>query len=353
MLIAIPTGAALALGGSSIAGSFQNAAADQRSETLASLSAKVIQLAFQVESERDAIVTYIAAGANGRASKLSGHASAASGDQLQIVQQQFTFTAPWLKAVTAGVAGFESGYSPAVRSVARAVATRLHNLPNLRNLALDTQVAAADVIGDYDVLVSQLLAFDDQVPLNSDDPQLISTARGLAAISRYVSEESVQRAIVMYGLTSGALTSGMFTEFTASMANQKADLTEFENFATASQLAMFSESLASSLADRVQGDEEAFSQNVNRIAGAAIVPNDWYGATTDVMTVIHKYEETLANSTVERARALHDRAVTSALVVGGILVLVLIFSVLFAMYVGRFMPERRRPVTALGLTASS
>jgi hypothetical protein len=176
----------------------------------------------------------------------------------------------------------------------------------------------------------------------------------MAAISRYLSEASVQRAIVMYGLTTGALTTGMFTEFTASMANQKADLAEFTNFATASQQTMFGQSLAGSLDDRVQGDEGAFSANANRIANAAIVPNDWYGATSDLMTVVHKYEETLANSAVERARALHDRAITSALVVGGILVLVLLFSVLFAMYVGRFMPPgRRRPVTALGLSASS
>src|SRR6185437_4139090 len=66
LLIAVPTAAALALGGVSIAGSWQSATADQRSEALASLSIKVTQLAFNVEAERDAIVWYIAAGNEGR-----------------------------------------------------------------------------------------------------------------------------------------------------------------------------------------------------------------------------------------------------------------------------------------------
>jgi hypothetical protein len=175
----------------------------------------------------------------------------------------------------------------------------------------------------------------------------------MAAISRYESEEAVQRAIVMYGLTARSVSSGLLTEFNASVANQEADSAEFENFATASQLTMFNQSLAASLEDRVVADEEEFSQNADRLAGVTIVPQDWYGAESDTIAVTHKYEETLANSIIERARVLHDRAVTSALVVGGILAAVLVFSLLLAMYVGRFMPERRRPATVLGLSPSS
>jgi outer membrane murein-binding lipoprotein Lpp len=357
LLIALPTGAALALGGVSIAGSWQSAAADQRSEALAGLSAKITQLAFQVEAERDAIVWYIANGVNGRASQLNRHANpthkVASEDRLQIVQQQFRFTAPWLRAVATGVTEVGSGYPPGVQGAARAVAAKLRNLPSLRDLALRSQIAAPDVLGDYDNLLGVLLSFDDQLPLKSDDPQLISTTRAMAAISRYESEEAVQRAIVMYGLTARSVSSGLLTEFNASVANQEADSAEFENFATASQLTMFNQSLAASLEDRVVADEEEFSQNADRLAGVTIVPQDWYGAESDTIAVTHKYEETLANSIIERARVLHDRAVTSALVVGGILAAVLVFSLLLAMYVGRFMPERRRPATVLGLSPSS
>ena len=110
LLIAIPTATAVALGGVSIVGSWRSAVANQRTETLASLSTKVTRLAFQIEAERDAIVWYIAAGVNGRAFtflKPPGKTASkdavatyaaeqtASAGQLQIVDQQFTFTKPW------------------------------------------------------------------------------------------------------------------------------------------------------------------------------------------------------------------------------------------------------------------
>jgi hypothetical protein len=352
LVIAIPTAAALALGGVSIAGSWQSAAADQRSGTLASLSTKVTQLAFQIEAERDAIVWYIAAGKDGRAGQLSRHADAASGDQLQIVDQQFAFTAPWLKTVTTGVAGVGSGFPRAAQVAAGAAAASLRTLPNLRRLALHTQVSAGEVLADYGSLLDRLLNLDDQIPLNSDDPQIISTSRAMAAVSRYENEAGVQRAIVMSVLTSGTMTPEMLTQLTTSMANQKADAADFQNFATASQTEMFNGALDASLDDRVITDEQAVIQDAKREVAVAVTPADWYGAASSVVGAAHKYEETLATSATDRARALHNRAVTSTLVVGGILVLVLIFSLLLVMYVGRFMTERQRPVTALGLSAS-
>lgn len=62
LLIAIPTATAVALGGVSIVTSWRSAVADQRTQVLASVSTKITNLAFQIESERDAIVWYIAAG---------------------------------------------------------------------------------------------------------------------------------------------------------------------------------------------------------------------------------------------------------------------------------------------------
>lgn len=353
LVIAIPVATALALGGVSIAGSWQNAAADQRSATLASLSTKVTQLAFQIEAERDAIVWYIAAGNDGRAGQLSKHADAASGDQLQIVDQQFAFTAPWLKTVSAGVAGVGSGYPRDAQVAARAAVASLRDLPNLRLLALRTQVSGTDVLTDYDNLLAGLLSLDDQIPLSNDDPQIISTTRAMATISRYENEAGVQRAIVMYALTSNTMTPGMLTQLTTSMVNQKADAADFQNFATTSQIEAFNGALDGSLDDRVIADEQAVVQDAKQETAAAIPGADWYGAASSVISAAHKYEETLATSAVDRARTLHNQAITSALVVGGILVLLLVFSLLLAMYVGRFMPDRQRPATALGLTASS
>lgn len=348
LFIAIPTVAAVALGGASVVGSWHSAVADQRSETLASLSAKVNELAYQVEGERDAIVWYVAEGENGRTGQIGGHATQAekraSAGQLQIVQQQERYADPWVKTVTTSLAGFGSGYPRAVQAVANAVTAKLRTLPNLRHLALDTNVPATDVLLDYGSLVSTLLAFDTQVVLSGDDPQFISAAQSTATMARYTYEESVQRAIVMFGLTSDSVSPGLLSLLNASTENQKADFSDFDNFATSTQTVMFDNALAQSLEDRFQTDEQAFVANVNRPANAGIAANDWYGAASDVILATQKFDRAMATSAVDRARTLHDRAILSASIVGGIILLVLLFSLGLAVFVGRSMPEPRRPV---------
>ncbi len=296
LFIAIPTGTAVALGGASIVSSWQSAVADQRSEALASLSTKVCQLAFQIETERDTIVWYISAGPDGRASQLSGHSYApakqASDDYLQVIQQRVYLVGPWIKAVAAGVAGVGSGYPRIVQLDARAVAAELRTLPNLRHQALSTQIPATDVIEEYGNLVNVLLALDDQVALSSSDPRLTSTARTMATISRYENEAAVQRAIVMYGLTAF--------------------------------------------------DEQELINNTNRLASLPVVGLDWWESISSAIYATHRFEETLATSAVDRARALRERAIISAIVIGGIILLVLVFSLFLTVIVGRSMIEPPR-----------
>ncbi len=353
LLIAIPTATAVALGGASIFSSWQSAVADQRTEVLASLSTKVCQLAYQVEAERDSIIWYISAGQQGRAGFLAGHQTQAnkqaSQDQLQLVDQQVTYTTPWVKTVEAGVAQIGGGYPAVVQLDAHAVVSQLETLPNLRTQSLNTQVAASNVIKEYGSLINTLLAFDDQVALSSSDPQLTSTARALATISRYENEDSVQRGIVMYGLTSGSLNQNLLDQLTASLANQQADFTEFQNFATTSQISVLNGLLAASLEDRVTSDEQDVTSNPTELASLPIVNTDWWGAMSDAIGATHNFEEFLANSAVGRAKELRKHAILSALVVGGVILLVLVLSLLFTVFVGRSMvrPLRRLRAGAL------
>jgi signal transduction histidine kinase len=353
LLIAIPTATAVALGGASIFSSWQSAVADQRTEVLASLSTNVTQLAYQIEAERDSIVWYIAAGEQGRAGYLAGHQSkankAGSLNQLQLVNQQITYSTPWVKTVETGIAQIGSGYPSVVQLDAHAVTAQLETLANLRNQSLNHQVAASNVISEYGSLINTLLEFDDQVALSSSDPELTSTARALATISRYENEDSVQRGIVMYGLTSGSLNTNLLGQLTASLANQQADSTEFQGFATTSQVSVFNSLLAASLEDRVTSDEQDVTSNSTTLGSLPIVNTDWWGAMSDAISATHTFEEFLASSAVDRAKDLRQHAIVSALIVGGIILLVLVLSLLFTVFVGRSMvrPLRRLRAGAL------
>jgi signal transduction histidine kinase len=364
LLIAIPTATAVALGGVSIVGSWRSAVADQRTETLASLSTKVTRLAYQIEAERDAIVWYIAAGDNGRAftflkppdksaSKdvLAQYAAeqTASTGQLQIVNQQFTFTKPWREAVNEGVSQITSGYPAAVQAAAAAVKSELGTLDDLRDQSLQTLVAASTVIQSYGALVTTLLSFDDQVALSSNDATLTSTARALGAISRSEYEDSVQRAVIMYALTSGSLNTNLLNLYTASLANGAADFVDFRDFATTEQQSGYSQALAQSLSDRVATDEQKIGQNSSDVGSVGIAALDWYGAMSDEILKVHSFEESLANSAVDRSQTLRQGAIVAAIAVGTLILLVLVLSLLFTVFVGRSMvrPLRRLRAGAL------
>jgi signal transduction histidine kinase len=354
LLIAIPTTTAVALGAVSIVSSWQSAVADQRTETLASDSTKICQLAYQIEAERDAIVWYIAAGVNGRAGRINGHQTPAerttSFDQLSYANQQISYTDPWIKTVTAEVDQIGAGYPAAVQLDAHAVASTLTFLPALRSQAKDTQLSASDVIQNYGNVIAVLLAFDDQVALSSSDPQLTSTARALSSISQYENEDSVQRAIIMYALTpGGGLNSDLLSQLTTSRANQQADDSEFQNFATPTQITVFSNDLGQSLEDRVIQDETTVTQNPNTAASLPIPNTEWWGDMTDAISATHNFEEYLANAAVSRAQDLRGRAIISAIIAGGIILLVLVLALLFTVFVGRSMvrPLRRLRAGAL------
>ncbi len=351
LLIAIPTATAVALGGTSIVSSWGSAVAYQRTATLAVLSTKVTQLAYEIEAERDAIVSYIAAGPKGRAGTMSSSAAAqaAAKPQLQVAQQTFTYTDPWVRIVDNGVAQIGSGYPTAVQEHAVAVASALTGLDGLRRHALLTAISATNVINLYDTIITTLLAFDDQVALSSSDPQLASTARAEAAISRIEDSDSIERAIVMYGLTSGKLDSNLFAQLSAAQANQTADTKEFTNFATTSQITVYQNDLAQSLEDRVNSDVSQVVANPNSIATLPIVPQDWYGAMSNAILGVHNFEEYLATSAVDRAKALRKRSIIAAIAVGSLILLVLILSLLFTVFVGRSMvrPLRRLRAGAL------
>ena len=77
LLIAIPTATAVALGGSSIVSSWRTAVAYQRVARLASLTAKITTLAYELEYERDNTVWFIAlkTGPNGISNTNLSHAA--------------------------------------------------------------------------------------------------------------------------------------------------------------------------------------------------------------------------------------------------------------------------------------
>jgi signal transduction histidine kinase len=352
LLIAIPTATAVALGGSSIVSSWRTAVAYERVARLSNLTAKITKLAYELEYERDNTVWFIAL--KKAPSGISNtNPSISPQSQLQVVRKQYTYTNKWIGPVRSGVTTIGSGYPPGVVLDARSVLSEMGAIRSARKAALTAQTSPIAVINRYTRIINVLLAFEDQIALSSNDPQLTSTVSALSQMSRFEEEYSIQRAAIVYALQVGSFAPNMFDMLKNSVANQDSDKAQFENFASYQQDALFKVAQATgSLADRVNSSESKVIQyepTHPSLAGINIVPVEWFGNVTTTIGKIRHVEQALVSQAVNRAEALRKKAIISAIVIGGAVLLVLVISLLFTVVVGRSMvrPLRRLRAGAL------
>jgi len=353
LLIAIPTATAVALGGSNIVSSWQSAVSYQRVASLAGLSAKITKLAYELEYERDSTVWFIAM-KTGPSGISSTTLSPAAKSQLGVVHQQYKYTDRAIGPVRSGVAAIGSGYPPGVILDGQSVLSEISSIDNVRRAALTPQTSPIEVINSYKGVINVLLAFEQQIPLSSNDPQLTSTVSALSQIARYEAEYSVQRALIVYALTPpGKFAPNMFDMLQASVSSQDSDLAQFDNFASYQQHQLLTVALTTgSLRDRVKASESTVIQYApthTSLANIGIAPEEWFGNVTQTIGKVRSVEDALASQAVSRAQALRKKAIVTAVAIGGAVLLVLIISLLFTTVVGRSMvrPLRRLRAGAL------
>jgi signal transduction histidine kinase len=344
LLIAIPTATALGLGGNSIVSSWQTALTYQRVERLAALCAQTTGLANALETERDETVDYLGL-------KQAGPGSAANAQiQLATVYQQRVFTTPFLRRVNAGLAEFGSSYPAMIAAEAAALHQELASLPSLRASAINNpNQPALDVVESYGNVIADLLRFDNQIALTNSDPQLAPTLKALTALSGIEQEYSAQQAIVVYALEVNQLSRGLLQALNVSLANQQADQTLFESYATLAQQQDYNTKTAASQIVPVENFRAkvlAFSSSLSKVG---IVPDDWKGEMNNLISAVRSAEQDLVSQAVDRASTLRSSAINFALLIGGTVLLVLVLSLLFTVLVGRSMvrPLRRLRAGAL------
>jgi hypothetical protein len=331
LLITLLTVTAVMLSGMRLISSVQDGRQYQRVEQLATLGSKITALAAALETERDETITYIALPGGGRSSDPTGRSKVVPA-QLSVVRQQIKLSVPLVAQVMAGAKDIGLSYPMQVRLEAQSVQAVLGSrLTILRNAAVNTDLPALAVIQQFTTVIDVLLAFDDQIDLNSADPQLAGTVQALSRISRIEEEFSVQRGIVMDALTSGMFGPGMFTALNASIEEQAAYDTDFQNFATTQQSALYTRTLAGSLVDSVTADEmnviDYAQAHASRVQ-AAIVPATWFGDMTETINRVRLVERDLVGSAISRSTALGKSAIISVVIMGVLLVvLVLLFTV--------------------------
>jgi signal transduction histidine kinase/outer membrane murein-binding lipoprotein Lpp len=349
LLIIIPTLTAVVLGGTYIATSVQNALVYQRVETLANLSSEVTGLAARLEDERDQTMEFIGQGSAGRQGMIQ-HAGPTSpaAQNLALVKQQQTLTAVWVFKVRTDSAALGAGYPAQVVQDAQNIRHLLQLLDPLRTAATTTQLPAVDVMASYTSIIDGLLSIDNNIAGDSGDPQLTSDVRSLNLVSLIGEEASEQRGLLAYAFAQDQnLGVTVLADVQTALAEQNANVAEYDRVATPQQVALYQNSVSGSQVDFASNYELqaiTYGEAGQSLVTSPTTADEWYGAmSTGTMLAIRGVEQDLVKATVARARALHRSAIFTASLIGGSVLVVLLVALLLTTVVGRTMvrPLRR------------
>ena len=156
LIVAVPTIAAVTLGGFRIASSVRSEQLDQRVQQLAILGQEDTTLVQALEDERDHTVYYIALGTDGgRASVLSASSRARAAMTSSQLGVQYAATDQALSEVRGLAQQIGGSYPKQARQQATVVLAALDSLPGLRADAAETSMPVLTVITRYAQIVEE------------------------------------------------------------------------------------------------------------------------------------------------------------------------------------------------------
>ncbi len=357
LLVAVPTVAAVALGGFRIVSSVQNEQLYQRVRQLAILGQDDTNLVQALEDERDHTVYYIALGADGgRASVLSASSKARAAMTSSQLGVQYAATDQAISGVRGLAQQIGSSYPKQTRQQATVVLTALDSLPGLRAGAAGTNIPVLTVVTRYAQIVEDLLALDNDIAQGTGDPVLGQAVSALGLVSQIKEETSQQRAILAAALLQGAFAPHELTALQNAVSAQQTNQQAFDSTASPSQLQLWNADVAASFGNQASADElRAISLATNAGGSGSLgsdptTADDWYNTMANTIEYqMGPVQRQLAASVTSRAAALRRNAITEAVTAVAVVLLILMLAVLFTAVIGQSMvrPLRRLQAGAL------
>ncbi len=349
LLITIPTLTAVALGGIRIASSVQSALAYQRVLQLANLSSDITVLAQRLEDERDQTVYYIALPTGGRSTAVAQNAAAPT-PAYGVVRTYQHQTDQAVTVVKSELGQIGGSFPAQTQQQAGTALSALVELGPLRAAATGTQLNALFVLKDYTNLIDNLLVLEDATAQGASDPSLAQSVRVLGLISHAKEDASQQRAILTAALIRGNLGQAELQALNTAQSGQQTNLTEFNLIATSGQQQLFNAAGAGTIGHLASAAEQQAIALAPSLKGDTTTADDWYGAMTHTINYqMGSVERALGDQITARAGSLRNQAVTSAIVTGAAILLILGLALFFTVVVARSMvrPLRRLRAGAL------
>jgi signal transduction histidine kinase len=348
LLVVIPTVTAVAAGGIFIASSVQSAFVYQRVLTLANLSGKITGLVQALQNERGDTVRYIVMGNSNGGRGASASSAIPSGPHLGLLTKDHAIADGWADQVKTLADGIGGSYSALAQQDSKAAVTTIGNLPAIRAAATGTKLPALIVIQEYATAISSLLAIESQIAVGSSDSTLAGEVRVLGLVSSMKEEASLQQALLTSTLRSDLVSLGQFSAthqaaLTDAQAQQQGDLNGFNAAATPEQRQLFNSVLSGPKIVQAQAQEQqAISLASSRSPNDPTI-SDASSSLSYVVSGMRSVEQQFADSVISRSGSLHDSAITSAIIFGLAVALLLGIALVATTIIGRSMvgPLRR------------
>ncbi len=353
LLVVLPTLAAVILGGVSVASSARSAVAYQRVERFSQLGGEIANLIQALQAEREDTIRYITMGPSGGGRGAPGGANA---PELAVLAQDHRATDQLAARVQSEAAGIGAAYPAVTQHEAKGAITAINGLPALRSEAASSQIPSLVVIQEYASLINQLLALEGEIATGGNDATLADTVRAVGLISASKEQVAQEQAILTSALTPDLVGATQFQPsqllvINAALAEQQADLAQFGLIATSAERHRYNSALSSAQATHAQAQvQQAITLAQSGGSGAAnpAFTNAASGSAYLVAS-LHSVEQGFMSSIIGQSAALRTKAITTALIEGFAVLVVLSLALLFTTAVGRSMtrPLRRLRTGAL------
>ncbi|MGA4542789.1 nitrate- and nitrite sensing domain-containing protein [Uniformispora flossi] len=300
----------------------------------------VVQKAGDVINESTTLVAALEEERDQSAPLIMGGASAETNQTIQGLYKQ---TNDQYDRLQAAFARLDMDSLPLIKATTATIRTQMGNLGTIRKSAYQSSTPFI-TIQDYQKIIIQLLAINQQAPEITRDPDLIQGARALGLFGELKAYASVERAILAaYGAKPNEAFADAREGFRSIIPSDDEAVRKFKSIATESSRKMYDSAAAKGKA----GDVMALLVNVNAAMNPQDKPTKGIGATPGFsadsawaltngkVTELMKVETVMGDELLTQADSLRDDARQEALINTVLVVAALLITIILGVIVAR------------------
>ncbi len=321
VVLTIPTLAALALSGLNLQAALKTISDyGHIYELSSSLGRQVTTVTGALQDERDLSSGLVTRGVNSDPSLTS---------QRQVVDRAVANL-----RTTAG--RIDTSYDPGIQRKVAAALSGLSGLSALRGSSAIGAEAATTLVRGYSAIVATLLQINGDLHLGNGDGGFVEHVEAMADVSRAAEMASQQRALLYIALQAGSFRGTLYRDLIAARTQQDAALSAFRSRGgsdTMGDQEMYGHMVTGPGVDL---SDAALRRAINSgsTAGVGLTARQWFTLKSAEITQINRLAGHQLDEVASRARQLRGlaqrRAVSSAVIIGLILLFVMIATLVVA-----------------------